>query len=67
MRASVAYRITYGFDAMISTAIHAAERPAIRRAANQSATAAPIIAQPDSDRAARSPDPNTPVQTCSST
>ena len=66
MRASVAKRIAYGFDATSSTAIQPHAGPAMRLARNQTATAVPTMHTPDNARTAQSPAPNTPVHTCNS-
>ncbi len=66
MRASVAYRIVYGFATITPAAIHAPARPMKRRPANHVAATAPAMNSPDSERDATFPVPSTPVQTCRS-
>ncbi len=66
MRASVAYRIAYGFAIITTAAIHAPVVLTKRRAANHVATTAAIMNRPDIDRAATLPVPNAAVQKCSS-
>ena len=62
MRASVAYRIEYGFAIITTAAIHATGAPKKRRVANHVATTAPAMKQPDNERDATFPLPNAPVQ-----
>jgi hypothetical protein len=67
MRASVAYRSTYGLSATRRAADHAARRPPIRPAATKASGRRASPTAPDSSRTATSPSPNRSCQTWSRT